>query len=313
MRKGDFPLSQQQASRTTPGGFGAIASPMWRHAMKNRQAFSPEQLRRLAQWLDLNCPTHAVTGSLHRGLAFHPEWPRNADYDPFNPLGVETLEGAGVATSVDGERLVKALVRLGQEQRAALLDWAAWRLDKDPFHARGNEQELHRLLIPMLTSQQPHIHAAAAAWLQRLHDGKAMPKDVDAWRAYYAATFGGLDLDLATLVEERILLVRTGVSNGAGYKVDGRPELDLPALEELLRQETAVARTAGNRLRVAVSPPAAIWNLYYSNSYSNETDGVRIFEDAKQAAWRVAGNCTVYPEGYVIRASWVPSKPAGKQ
>jgi hypothetical protein len=289
---------------------------MWRHAMKNRQAFSPEQLRRLAQWLDLNCPTDAVTGNHHRGLAFRLEWPRNADYDPFNPLGVETLEGAGVATSVDGERLAKALVRLGQEQRAALLDWAAWRLGKDPFHARGHEQELHRLLIPMLTNQQPHIHAAAAAWLQRLNDGKTTPKDkaalkdVDAWLAYYAATFGGLDLDLATLVEERILVVRTGVSNGAGYKVDGHPELDLPALEALLRQETAAARTAGNRLRVAVQPPTAIWDLYYSTSYSDKTEGVQTFEDAKQAAWRIAGNCSVYPENYAIRDPWVPRNKA---
>jgi hypothetical protein len=54
-------------------------------------------------------------------------------------------------------------------------------------------------------------------------------------------------------------------------------------------------------------------SLYYSNSYSDKTGGVRIFEEAKQAAWRIAGNCTVYPEGYAIRDPWGPSKPAGKQ
>ena len=297
IRKGSYPLEPKQPSRTTPGGFGAFASPLWRHTTKNRSSFTSEQLRRLSLWLDLNCPTHAVTGN--QAQTSYLEWPRNIDFDPFNPLGIEVLEPAGDTPGLDGERLAKALAPLGHEQRAALLEWAAWRLGKDPFPARGRKQDLHRLLIPMLTSQLPRIHDGAAAWLRRLHAGKAAPKDLAGWCAYYATTFGAKDMNppaLAALVEERVLVVKSGVTNDAGYSVAGQKARDIEALETLLRQEAAAARAKGQRLRVAALPPASV----------EKTEGAQAFEDAKQAAWRIVGNCTVYPDGYPIRQPWTP-------
>jgi len=270
---------------------------LWRHTTKNRSSFTSEQLRRLSLWLDLNCPTHAVTGN--QAQTSYLEWPRNIDFDPFNPLGIEVLEPAGDTPGLDGERLAKALAPLGHEQRAALLEWAAWRLGKDPFPARGRKQDLHRLLIPMLTSQLPRIHDGAAAWLRRLHAGKAAPKDLAGWCAYYATTFGAKDMNppaLAALVEERVLVVKSGVTNDAGYSVAGQKARDIEALETLLRQEAAAARAKGQRLRVAALPPASV----------EKTEGAQAFEDAKQAAWRIVGNCTVYPDGYPIRQPWTP-------
>jgi hypothetical protein len=77
-------------ARTTPGHCGALNSRLWNHVEKNTKAFTPEQRKRLAWWVDLSCP-------LNGGYKYWTEpidgvrWPIHQDMDPRNPLGVERL------------------------------------------------------------------------------------------------------------------------------------------------------------------------------------------------------------------------------
>jgi hypothetical protein len=94
-----IPNTRTNTSRTTPGHMGALGSLLWQHVQARRAAFTKEELKRLAWWLDLSCPQTAIYGGKGKE-GFYREidgirWPTRPDVDPRNPLGVEILPQAG--------------------------------------------------------------------------------------------------------------------------------------------------------------------------------------------------------------------------
>jgi hypothetical protein len=77
-------------SRSVPGKFGAMASPLLKHLDKSHHgvALTPEEFRRITLWLDCNANelgAYTKVDEQRRGQIVWPE----IDVDPKNPLGVE--------------------------------------------------------------------------------------------------------------------------------------------------------------------------------------------------------------------------------
>jgi hypothetical protein len=92
-------------ARTTPGYCGALNSPLWNHIQSRRQAFTPDDLKRLAWWMDLSCPLQGGYNGYYQEVN-GVRWPIHQDIDPRNPLGVERpedLRRAGDGGSVGSE------------------------------------------------------------------------------------------------------------------------------------------------------------------------------------------------------------------
>jgi hypothetical protein len=84
------PDTRTNTSRTTPGHMGALGSLLWQHVQKHRAAFTKDELKRLAWWLDLSCPQTGIYGTFFKEVNGI-RWPTRPDVDPENPLGVERL------------------------------------------------------------------------------------------------------------------------------------------------------------------------------------------------------------------------------
>jgi hypothetical protein len=316
-----------QGTRTTPGEFGATSTFTWKHALEHKDAFKGDQLRRLAQWLDTYCPATA-TGegdSASRQHAGMREWPLHPDFDPLNPMGSEKAGGFGA----DGKPIPAAWARAladekAHEGRVALLDNLSWRLGTNAFSWGEAEDEAYRALVPMLTDQRDRVYRTALRWLRTMADQDRKPAKeqvagtAEAWREYYERKYPGKALDLTAAVRERIVVVKTGFTNAIGFVVDGEKVEDVPALEKRLTSCVKEGKDAGLTVTVVVQSP--VWPIARGSVIDGKGIHVPLLaredlevEAAKQAAWRVAGNCTVYPESYAIRDPWVPGKPAGKQ
>jgi hypothetical protein len=77
-------------ARSTPGYVGALGSLLWQHIQERRHAFTPEELKRLAWWMDLSCPLQGGYCNYYREVNGI-RWPIHQDVDPMNPLGIEIL------------------------------------------------------------------------------------------------------------------------------------------------------------------------------------------------------------------------------
>jgi hypothetical protein len=136
----------------------------------------------------------------------------------------------------------------------------------------------------------------------------------DAWREYYERKYPGKALDLTAAVRERIVVVKTGFTNAVGFVVDGEKVEDVPALEKRLTLRVKEGKDAGLTVTVVVQSP--VWPTDQGSVIDGKGFHVPLtredleVEEAKQAAWRVAGNCTVYPESCAIRDPWVPRNQA---
>jgi cytochrome c553 len=78
-------------SRTTPGYCGALGSRLWEHMEEHRNAYTAEDRKRLAWWMDLSCPLQGGYNDYYREVN-GVRWPIHQDVDPSNPLGIERLE-----------------------------------------------------------------------------------------------------------------------------------------------------------------------------------------------------------------------------
>jgi hypothetical protein len=78
-------------SRTTPGYCGALGSRLWEHVEDHRSAYTTEDRKRLAWWMDLSCPLQGGYNDYYREVN-GVRWPIHQDIDPLKPLGVERLE-----------------------------------------------------------------------------------------------------------------------------------------------------------------------------------------------------------------------------
>jgi len=110
-------------ARTTPGYCGAMNSPLWNHVQQRKKAFTPDQLKRLAWWVDLSCPLEGGYGRYYTEPINGVRWPIHQDIDPANPLGIERV-GEPVRTS--GDLAADAAKAVGPE-KAALLEALARR------------------------------------------------------------------------------------------------------------------------------------------------------------------------------------------
>jgi hypothetical protein len=221
----------------------------------------------------------------------------------------------GSDSLINGEVLVNALTPESQERRAALLEYAGWRLGNENLDWRGREKEICRLLIPMLTSRYPRVYDTALSWLNRIpRQNRGRLVDADAWREFYEMTYSDRTLDLGKAVEERIVVIQAGQTGRNAYVVEGETVGDIPALEARLRQHAEESRAAGLRLSVIVQAPSTVLGYYDAGRGVHPPQypaGLVEFEEAKQAAWRVAGNCSVFPENYVIRKPYDSKKTRG--
>jgi len=78
-------------ARSTPGHVGAMGSLLWKHIQERLHAFTPEQLKRLAWWMDLSCPLEGGYNDYYTEPINGVRWPIHQDIAPENPLGVERL------------------------------------------------------------------------------------------------------------------------------------------------------------------------------------------------------------------------------
>jgi hypothetical protein len=100
-----IPDTRTNTSRTTPGHMGALGSLLWQHVQKRRDAFTKDELKRVAWWLDLSCPQTGIYGTFFKEVNGI-RWPTRPDVDPENPLGVEILPQAG--RHVDSKDVLRA-------------------------------------------------------------------------------------------------------------------------------------------------------------------------------------------------------------
>jgi hypothetical protein len=108
-------------ARTTPGLVGAMGSLLWPHVQKNPKAFTDEQRKRLAWWMDLSCPLQGGYGNYYTEPINGVRWPIHQDIDPANPLGIEHV-GAPVRSA--GE-IAEDAAKASGAKKAALLETLA--------------------------------------------------------------------------------------------------------------------------------------------------------------------------------------------
>jgi hypothetical protein len=142
--------------RTTPGGFGARASLLWKHVMERRAAFSDVELRRLSQWLDLYCPMLCAYHDVEAQQDGLLVWPRHWDFDPLHTTGVERLGDA--ARPPSNAELAARIEKTAGEEKMTLLE-ALWR--------RGAEESLP-LLVAGLEDPSRDVRACALRGLEEL-------------------------------------------------------------------------------------------------------------------------------------------------
>jgi hypothetical protein len=68
---------------------------------QHHKAFTDEERKRLAWWIDLSCPLQGGYGNYYREVD-GVRWPIHQDVDPSNPLGVERLDDLRPADGRDG-------------------------------------------------------------------------------------------------------------------------------------------------------------------------------------------------------------------
>jgi hypothetical protein len=110
-------------SRSTPGQVGAMGSLLWKHIQERRDAFTPEQRKRLAWWMDLSCPLAGGYGNFYTEPINGVRWPIHQDIDPDNPLGIERLGVSAPSARAMAEEAAKAT----GARKAALLEALARR------------------------------------------------------------------------------------------------------------------------------------------------------------------------------------------
>jgi hypothetical protein len=314
-------VTRPGSTRTTPGEFGATSTFTWTHALRHKEAFRGDQLRRLAQWLDLYCPATATgeTASAQRQHAGEREWPLHSDFDPLNPMGLEQEGGLGAdGTPIPAAWAAALAGEKTDEGRAALLDHLSWRLGTKVFSWGDAEEKVCRMLVPMLADQRERAYRTALRWLRSManQDQKPAKEQIvgtaDAWREHYERKYPGRTLDLAKAVRERIVVVRTGLADATGFEVDGQRVEDVTALERCLAECVKEARDAGRIVTVVVQSPAWASGCVVDGKGFNlaPTREELAVEEAKRAAWGVVGNCTAYPDTYTFRKPYTAGKPA---
>jgi hypothetical protein len=112
---GDIITAKHGGSRTIPGKFGAIASPLITHLepSHNKVDLTDAQKRRITLWLDCNSNefgAYTKTTEQKKGQLVWPE----LDCDPKNPIGVET--DRPLAGSVDIQRRLSSII--GSERKS---------------------------------------------------------------------------------------------------------------------------------------------------------------------------------------------------
>ena len=122
---GDIVTAKHGGSRTIPGKFGAIASPLLSrlNSSHNNVSLNDEEVRRITLWLDCNSNELGAYARVTDQKAGKLVWPR-LDCDPENPTGIES-DRPVPGTSLIRERLrayliapeVKAFVRYNRVNR----------------------------------------------------------------------------------------------------------------------------------------------------------------------------------------------------